>query len=103
MWWPDLGAKKECIDGSTGLLAAEGDGSDSWVSEISTRSMVRLYCQTHLALYEDSRRQPHNDEIPSSLADLREFKTRFSPKHEEVKNKLLTEHRILGQWSRRSA
>lgn len=83
----------ECINGITGLLER-----DSKPSKISTYSLLQLF----LRVYNLANNSDESIDNPMSLTDLMCIKRKLSPNHEEMKEAILTKHRVLKQWKRRS-
>jgi len=109
-WWPSICdeekdttdnlCKFECIDGATGFLFTEVESNDSKppISRLSTSSLVSCF----LDAYRIACGKSELDKKPSlKLDDLLTLKKEISPKHESVKEQILTKHRILRQWKRR--
>lgn len=107
-WWPNSKMGAEWIDGATGFLSDGNENTDN--NGCSQEKQPSLLCtQSLLALFFEvlHRRGKHClSEIPSdgaySLTDLRKIKMLASLEHEKVKEQILTKHRLLRQWSRRS-
>jgi hypothetical protein len=94
----------ERIDGATGLLAkdeAEDEAEDrasTGVSRVSTRSLLSIF----LKAYNLASSATETIQDSLSLQDLLSLKRKLSPNHEAAKELILTKHRILRQWRRRS-
>eukprot|EP00980_Cylindrotheca_fusiformis_P001971 scaffold443_cov125-Cylindrotheca_fusiformis.AAC.20 len=108
VWWYSIGEDDEVggislerIDGATGLLATDGaedNRTSTAVSRVSSSSLLSIFLKAYnLACGANETVQ---DAI--SLEELRTVKKTLSPDHEAVKEAILTKHRILRQWHRRS-
>jgi hypothetical protein len=114
----------ERIDGVTGLLAKDEaedrtkdeaedrakdeaedrakdeaeDRASTGVSRVSTHSLLSIF----LKAYNLASSATETIQDSLSLQDLLSLKRNISPIHEEAKERILTKHRILRQWRRRS-
>jgi hypothetical protein len=106
-WWPNSETGVECIDGATGFLSENDDDDDDsqekHSSLLCTQSLVALFLEAyHVAQGGEKPTMVTPIDSPRSLVNLRQLKTRLSPEHENFKEQILTKHRVLRQWRRRS-
>jgi hypothetical protein len=112
-WWPSIqsessgpttsssssSSSSECIDGSTGYLMDDGDSQIP--PRVSTESLVGLFLEAyHLLVVQKDAKEA--SVFTCSLANLLEMKKKLSPEHEKKKEEILTMHRVLRQWKRRT-
>jgi hypothetical protein len=88
----------ECIDGSTGFLVTSGSGEDVQPSKLCTWAMIRIFLKAR-AIDQNT----NEDAAYSTLSSLCKLKQDVSPHHESTKDMLLSKHRVLRQWNRRSS
>ncbi len=120
----------ECIDSSSGLLATSSeDSSDnhqavtgpipSAAPKVSTKELMSLFLQVYQNTLSERNssidsagnnecgntsrcnREDPNMSFDNTLSGIRDVKKRCSPMHENFKDLLLTEHKVLSQWRRR--
>lgn len=116
VWWDGVtdnsSGSLECIDGSTGFLMEENDTERSKfdngtgrVSLVSTQELVKLFLKTSMSSTtvdeEDGRLNNLEAFAFSTLSELHLLKKCVSPKHEEVKEYIFKNDRVLYQWRRR--
>jgi Adenosine-deaminase (editase) domain len=110
-WWPNIGEAAnsnqgilECLDGSTGLMfSKDGESSETGgVSRISTQTLTNDFHRAFQAAAAPTS-ESSLSEKPSfrTLKELRNFKMQHSRSHEEVKEALLSKHKVLSSWNRR--
>ncbi|KAG7368799.1 adenosine-deaminase (editase) domain containing protein [Nitzschia inconspicua] len=109
-WWPTTAASGstsnngilECLDGSTGCLfhKDETKSIETRVSGISTRALTSAFHQAYQAA---TGGEAHNSTVVPyrTMQELRDFKKSHSRAHEQVKEMLLTKHKVLSSWNRR--
>jgi double-stranded RNA-specific adenosine deaminase len=109
-WWSstsetdeDSSSTLECIDGSTGLLVdtSKSDKAEAIASRVSTQALVGLFLEAYNEVQDNGNTKKVSN-LPTSLTGLRLLKEGLSTDHENTKELLLTKHRILRQWKRRS-
>lgn len=112
-WWPEMdhkckytvvsGGVLECIDGSTGYLAATNVLKTLTVSQISTQALTRIFEQAYRVaagkIPEDNTHEPKNSF--TTLKELCRLKKLYSTTHEQIKETMLSKHRVLCDWNRR--
>lgn len=110
VWWHSIGDEDglmtldgevfERIDGATGFLAEDSaeDTTGTCVSRVSTRSLLSIFLQVYNLAYATTETL----QDPFGLHELLSIKRKLSPNHEAAKEAILTKHRILRQWRRRS-
>jgi hypothetical protein len=106
-WWPSIGKLAECLDGNLGVAVRDPavmsmpESESSCVdrrhnvSQVSTASLLQLYHQVTGKGFDVS--------VLSGLACFCAFKREISPDYESFKDALLSEHKTLGAWQRRSS
>jgi hypothetical protein len=113
-WWQSIDEEKfigaidgaktrhfECIDGFTGFLADDNtEDADTKASRVSTLSLLNLFLQVYSIANNDRVIGLKEDSM--SLRQLLDMKKKLSPNHEAIKDQILSTHRILRQWKRRS-
>jgi hypothetical protein len=109
------GATLDCIDGATGFVAPGDSEEESAAattaptpSRVSTCDLKELFLEAFKLAVFSVEGLKQNDSIdtttdnPSRLLELRKLKQQVSPDYELAKDTLLSKHRVLRQWKRRS-
>ena len=104
----------DCIDGSTGFVAPNSEDESAFAttapisSRVSTYDLKELFLEAlRLAVSSADGLKRHDStdttiDNPSRLLELRKLKQQVSPDYEHAKYTLLSKHRVLRQWKRRS-
>ena len=126
-WWndvekpfPSTGGSLECIDGATGFMLKGDDDDDNLdpkkASLVSTQELTMHFSEVYrrmlTVVYEDKELAgPENSKTDresttkrydfSTLSELHFLKKQVSPIHENVKDYVLQNDRVLYQWRRR--
>jgi hypothetical protein len=108
------GATLDCIDGATGFVAPDSEDESAAAttapisSRVSTRDLRELFLEAFELAVSSVDGLKQNDTTdsttnnPSRLSHLRKLKQQVSPIYEHAKDTLLSKHRVLRQWKRRS-
>ena len=109
-----LDSTLDCIDGATGFVAPDSEVESaaatpaSISSRVSTCDLKELFIEAFKLAVSSIDGLKQNDSIdttidnPSRLLELRKLKQQVSPDYEHAKYTLLSKHRVLRQWKRRS-
>jgi hypothetical protein len=109
------GATLDCIDGATGFVAPDSEDESAAAtmsapisSRVSTLDLKELFLEAFENTVSSVDVSKQNDSIdttrnnPSRLLELRKLKQQVAPDYEHAKDTLLSKHRVLRQWKRRS-
>lgn len=104
------GGTLECIDGSTGFLAMNKGGHQSHdtASKMCSQELTKIFMEAHqmatlgnLDVGEESETQMEQSWPFKTLRELRQLKKSQAPNHEQFKELLMAQDRLLSQWRRR--